>query len=373
MEFYCYIDGHRFDSASLNISSGGAFLQTDADIRPGAMLMVVPKKEAQKEFPVAVFGKVARRQSGASEGLGVKWVSCVTRHGIHCIYKFFESYPELSGGVSLPQPTPEAAASALVGFCYSTRKFYIPKMAQGAQPHEGPARRSRSAPRPRAGGRQRPRSRPQAATSSDPPTPPPPSGSGEKYPGHTSGTTGKFTSDDLLSRQASDSPWTPKRPATPEPAPQPPPEPANARPSRESSRAIDSPPRFRRTEEPGPLTVALSAENRQIPVELPVTFRCPGHKFEGTIRVLGLSNLFLECDAKAIDEVGKHKVEVKLEVPLHHGTYAVRLTCNVVAKGNEPHTGVEGLVLHITAVEQPRKPGLFERYVKYLYYHMIAT
>ena len=40
--------------------------------------------------------------------------------------------------------------------------------------------------------------------------------------------------------------------------------------------------------------------------------------------------------------------------------------------GRDTRTGDDGMALTIVAVEQTSNPGLFERYVKFLYYRMVS-
>lgn len=69
LEFYCCIDGCRFDGAAVDISGGGVLLATDARIRIGAKVLVVPKKEVMRTFPVMLPGNVVRRQAGTSRSM----------------------------------------------------------------------------------------------------------------------------------------------------------------------------------------------------------------------------------------------------------------------------------------------------------------
>lgn len=72
IEFYCYSDGHRFDSASIDISPSGVFLRTSDDVPEASRLVIVPKDEHSRDFPVMLLGMVTRRQAGPSPGLGVR-------------------------------------------------------------------------------------------------------------------------------------------------------------------------------------------------------------------------------------------------------------------------------------------------------------
>ena len=394
VEFFCYIDGHRFDSASVNLSAGGAFLRTEDRIREGAMLMIVPKKEARAEFPVALFGKVARRIAGPEGGMGIEWLNCVTRKGIRYIYQFLQKYPDLCAD-QLPAPSPEVGASPLVGYSYIKREFYVPDMTKpvAAESRKRPGARRKPAvdarPQPPKPAQADPdarfvdhiREHPDDFTiTRDPDEPPPIPVAAQtaqeteaeirrRFAGRKPGATGKFDSSVIAPEHAAESPWGSKSAASPpaqppaapvarpvKPAePAPPPEPAPAKP------------------DAGPITVDLGGGMMQVPVEIDVRFKAPGMAFEGTIRMLSMDTLFIACPDKQLAEIGTNKVEITLAIPLHHETVKVKLVCSVVGLGRDPETQLDGLALNVLGVEQHKKPGVFERYVKYLYYHTMVN
>ena len=133
IDFYCYIDGHRFDSASIDISPSGVFLRTDDDVPEAARLVIVPKKEHSKDFPVMLLGMVTRKQEEPSPGLGVRWLRCVTRFGIKHIFSFMEAYPEFCAR-ELPVVSHSMAKHSVIGYDFTGNRFYVPR--RSARPPE---------------------------------------------------------------------------------------------------------------------------------------------------------------------------------------------------------------------------------------------
>jgi len=71
LAFLCYIDGARFEGVSVDVSSGGLFLSTTESVRPGSMVMLAPKGDAIRHYPVVLFGRVTHSRPGkGSESSG---------------------------------------------------------------------------------------------------------------------------------------------------------------------------------------------------------------------------------------------------------------------------------------------------------------
>lgn len=79
-DLFCYVDGRRLDARCENISEGGLFLCTrDHLALPlGATVGLVLRQEAGYGHPVFLFGRVARKQSGETPGVGLQWEKAVT-------------------------------------------------------------------------------------------------------------------------------------------------------------------------------------------------------------------------------------------------------------------------------------------------------
>jgi hypothetical protein len=78
-EFYCYLDGSRFDARSLDISAGGLFLKTQQEVPAGASIALVFKDQKDPSAaPVFLVGEVMRRQEVPVPGIGLRWHRAVT-------------------------------------------------------------------------------------------------------------------------------------------------------------------------------------------------------------------------------------------------------------------------------------------------------
>jgi len=95
-----------------------------------------------------------------------------------------------------------------------------------------------------------------------------------------------------------------------------------------------------------------------------------GLTLDGEIRLLSLKNLFVAHE-ESLDGLGT-RAEVEVTIPLHKESALVRLQCDVTSLGPHPRLNVTGLALSITEVCEGVKRGVFERYVKYLYYKMLT-
>ncbi len=286
LEFYCYIDGDRFDTVSVGISPSGVFLETMAKVRRGAIVMLVPKNEAAHDFPVMLIGRVIRRQRPPeAPGYGVQWLRCLTKRGMEAIYHFIASYPEFSQ-LTLPFADPDVMRAQVVGYDFVANRFYVPSV-----PGKGA------------------------------PVPP--------------------------------SPFVPE-PLTPPPL---------ARPT--------PPADFSRSQEDGAVTKALKVMHEQIPVSIATSIIVHGEELFGTVVMMSLTTLFVSTAARQI-AVGD-EVRIRLPVSLAERETIVELLCRVDKLG--PHlalAGGTGLHLTITAIDESKRAGLFERYVKYLYYQMLT-
>ncbi len=77
---YCYIDGSRLDAQSLDISSGGMFLETENEAMPGTnVILVFQTQFSSADFPIFLVGRVMRRQASPTQGLGLRWLGASTQ------------------------------------------------------------------------------------------------------------------------------------------------------------------------------------------------------------------------------------------------------------------------------------------------------
>ena len=124
--FYCYVEGRRFDSESLDVSAGGAFLSTEDEFDVGNSVILVPKAEANRGLTGLLVGAVVRLQRGPSPGLGIQWRRCVSRTGYQTLYYYLTDYLAMEQG-GLLGPSPEVMESDLVTYDFSTNQMYVPE------------------------------------------------------------------------------------------------------------------------------------------------------------------------------------------------------------------------------------------------------
>lgn len=125
LDFYCYVEGQRFDSQSLDVSAGGAFLVTSDEFEVGNTVLVVPKAEKDKGLTGLLVGAVVRVTHGPEAGLGIQWKRCVSRSGYETIHHFLSSYLEVDRE-SLLGPSPAVMESELVTYDFGRNLMYIP-------------------------------------------------------------------------------------------------------------------------------------------------------------------------------------------------------------------------------------------------------
>ena len=342
IQFHCYVDGHRFDSSALDVSAAGALLRTSDEVRDNAIVMIVPKDEARRDFPVMLIGTVVRAQQKQGErALALRWIRCITRRGIEAIYSFVAAYPEFSQ-LTLPPPPRNVQRSSVVGYDFQENRFYVPKITklagQGAT-LEGPS----AAPEPTA----------------TPPAAPPPvarhTGSSEVPPKKDKTTQPTGTGEAALRTPV------PPRPAEAQPR-------AKARASLSDFFAIA--PGHAESKESGVITQTLRIQEELVPCKLPVSFTSNELEFTGTLRLLSLTSLFIETPAD-LCAMGT-MIEVTIPVPVRREHLPVTVVGSVDMIGLHPELPHKGVSVRIVAVKKTSRPGVFERYVKYLYYRMLT-
>ena len=362
--FYCYIDGHRFDTDSMDVSAGGAFMASDDDVRLGAVVMIVPKREMKKRLPVVLVGVVRRHQQQPVTGLGIQWRKCVTRNGIQQIFDFLALYLELFPA-KLPLPKPEVGASRVVAYDFLRKEFSIPDLPPPGEPtgmvkKVSPAKVLKGA-KPKPSGPSDASSGPSAASPSPPKKVEP---------------AGPVTAAVRLQVD------------TPAPAAEPPKEKTDetgvtahvesildAPPTRSEAalgEQIMSPPEYDRSEEDGLVTTVLKDQRGRIPVKIPVQFFLHDKILDGVVRFLGTSSLYMYATAPA--DLKDHKFLLAFPIPLQEEKETAFLICSVrsvkpVEGGGSGHA----IDIKVEAVQQEPKEGVFERYVKFLYFKMLTT
>jgi hypothetical protein len=333
IDFYCYLDGHRFDSVSVDVSSGGLLLNTPESLRKDAIVMLVPKENAIREYPVVLVGRVVRRHEGEKKGLALEWLRCITRQGVNSILSFLAAVPEFCQ-LTLPSPTAEALYSSVLGYDFKTNRFYVPALpglnAPLGKAQAEPVGAADSGGRAAARGKSAEKPRPAIVSAA--------------------------RGAESLGRRMSRADLAATRPV-------------GKKPTAGASKGIVTPPPFGKSEEEGAVTQRLRVLHEEIPVELPVEFMTNELEFKGFVRMLSLSTLFVAC-ASPLDQVGT-KAEVKLSIPLHGQEATATLACSVSSIGTDPRLGQDGIAMAINSVVEESE-GIFDRYVKYPYYRMLT-
>ena len=91
-EVYCYIEGHRVDVRSSDISAGGMFVETGQVILPGTELAVVVKAQLLAgRRPVFLSARVMRRQVAPVKGVGIRWEKATTPGDAETLREFLQT------------------------------------------------------------------------------------------------------------------------------------------------------------------------------------------------------------------------------------------------------------------------------------------
>lgn len=78
-KIHTYIQGVRVDASTQDLSAGGMFFRTDAEVPTGGLIALAFRRQAQLGKPIFLVGRVMRRQVDPPCGLGLKWVRAVTQ------------------------------------------------------------------------------------------------------------------------------------------------------------------------------------------------------------------------------------------------------------------------------------------------------
>ena len=333
VEFFCYVNGQRFDSTSFDISAGGAFLRTDHELTDGITALVAPKGERVKAEGAVLVGQVVRQQDDPVKGVAIKWVRCVSRKGIQPVFDLLAFYLGLFPA-SLPMPMPSVANAETVAYDFQRRRFFIPRILSSA---------SRSKEKDEAK-----RALAEAA---------------------------KSVVDQMMTYPSRDQAQKAQE-ATVAPAPAPDDSlptvqemPAVILPM-ESPAEISEPPEYMQDEWTGPVTSVVDRRDSWVPVTVAVEFFSGGIVRRGTVRFIGADGLYLISQRVPGDLDGA--VIITYPVPVKGNPLSLYLVCKVVRIDRIVEGGVSGLELEIRSVRKEPVQGLFKRYVKYLYFRMFS-
>lgn len=330
IRFQCYIDGHRFDTASLDISTGGAFLETDDDIRMGAVVMIVPVREMKKKLPVVLVGTVVRKQLDPTAGLGIEWHKCVTRNGIQQVFDFMAFYLDLYPS-HLPLPAPGVSQSKVVAYDFRRGNFYIPNLP----PAEDSDKQSKGDAA----------KRPDAPPAEEKPPEQPPDAAPQK-PKARPVTTAVRVHAGGEKKESSGA-------------------------AEDLSDKLVKPPQYSRETAPGHVTTQVTEQSTRIPVAIAAQLFVHDHIYDGTIRQLGTRTLSVTMDS-CPENISNAKPLVALPVPVKGRQLRVYLACSPTSIEDYQTTSAVTLELAINKVEREDLDGLFERYVRFLFFKLVA-
>lgn len=86
--FRCFVGGKRFVTQTLNVSPGGAFLETDRVIKPGSVMVLEQAKPGYDERPPHLVAKVLHFVMIPVMGVGLQWVKVISENGIGNLRRF---------------------------------------------------------------------------------------------------------------------------------------------------------------------------------------------------------------------------------------------------------------------------------------------
>ena len=121
------MDGQRFDSESLDISEGGAFLATTSAPPPLSLVIVVPQEAHRVQSGVALIGAVRREQVTLVPGVGIEWLRCVSRYGHADVRGFLIQFLEIAPE-RLPEPAAEVLHSPVAAYNFRAETYYVPDL-----------------------------------------------------------------------------------------------------------------------------------------------------------------------------------------------------------------------------------------------------
>ncbi len=398
VEFFCYINGQRFDSTTFDISAGGVMLRTDYELDVGTTAIIAPKGERDRantsgnapavDMGAVLVGVIVRKQEEPIRGVGIEWVRCVSRNGIQAVFDLLAFYLGMFPA-SLPMPMPSVAAADSVAYDFQRKRFFIPRVLSSAQRSKekdsakaalaeaaksvveqmkrGPVKKTEETPAPTVASLLRP----QAAA-----TAPPPVDEDEQ----TRPYVAEVEIESVLVEEPSEQglPTVPEMPAVnieDLPADDPlglktvPEMPAVQVPEASPSELM-KPPEYVRDEWTGPVTSVIDRKDSWVPVKVGVEFFAGGEVRKGAVRFLGVDGLYLMSKRVPGDLEGK--VIITYPVPVEGKIRPIYLVCTMGRIDRIADGGLSGIELEIQSVRKEPVPGLFKRYVKYLYFRMLS-
>jgi len=89
-KFRCFVGGKRFTTQTLNVSPGGAFLETDRVIKPGSIMVLEQVKPGYDQRPPHLVAKVLYFAMTPAMGVGLMWIKVISENGIGNLRAFLQ-------------------------------------------------------------------------------------------------------------------------------------------------------------------------------------------------------------------------------------------------------------------------------------------
>lgn len=364
IRFRFFVRGEDIRPKAVRGSREGAVIVTAASLVQGDTVLAYPYIDETNALPAVLVSSVIQTPDESEQGYRVRWLRCLGHHGVETIQELLFTYLRFSKDALPPVPV-EVANSSLVAFDFVRQTYFVPRRrtdvpaaSSDLPAGEGPASHTSVE-----------RRRPQFSSST--------SYSGGAQTREPTGVIGYRR----LSEKVTSSPKAPDAVAHSAPA-QPsttdpvhlgskqslPPEPEE--PTRPPIRTLSEYQANREHSEDTPAGSGhlLNKERARMPVKLPVTFEVGRKKGDGTITSLGLHKVFLATEYDFGEEPGR--VEVTLPISGQRTPVSIKLICAIEAVETGEELGYPGVDMTIVGVDQRQRPGIFERYIKTLYYEM---
>lgn len=364
IRFRFFVRGEDIRPKAVRGSREGAVIETASSLVQGDTVLAYPFIDESKALPAVLVSSVIQTPDESEQGYRVRWLRCLGHHGVEPIQELLFTYLRFSKDALPPVPV-EVANSSLVAFDFVRQMYFVPRRrtnvpaaASDSSDSEGPVSHTSVE-----------RRRPQFSSST--------SYSGGAQTREPTGVIGyRRLSDKITSNPRAPESVVHTEPAAPSitdpvhlgskesQTPQP------EEPTRQSLRTLSEYQASRETSEETPAGSRhlLNKERARMPVKSPVTFEVGGKKGDGTITSLGLHKVFLATEYDFGEEPGR--VEVTLPIPGQRVPVSIKLICAIEAVETGEELGYPGVDMTVVGVDQRQKPGIFERYIKTLYYEM---
>jgi hypothetical protein len=284
IDFYCYVNGQRFDSSSVDMSRGGAYLETNDEPQPHSLVVIVPKALRTRQSAVALVGAVRRSGAHPVRGVGVEWLRCVSRRGMQDVYVFLSEFLDIQRD-AVETPSTDVTNSNVAAYNFRTESFYVPDIP---------------------------------------------------YASERGILVGPLPGD-------------------PEP-----------KPPADSVRNLP----LNKGPEQGIVTGMLATSGGRVPVDFPVKMILGDSSYEGKAKALG-TKAILVAIPDDLEQEGA-MVVLHFPVPMKEETTWVRMLCAVMKLDTGPELGYRALDLRIVEMLYEKRPGLFDRFVRYLCHRMLT-